>query len=631
MNTNSMISRGFLTLFLFPSLVMGTDLECEHLPKIFDFYFDQHFACKSLTSELANAAATRFVELVDPEKLYLTESNAHALTKAVAPLFANDSDENCSVLKMAQDEMQRAVKSVATIATLGPDFKVVPAMSLPRLITEDKFAKNDEDRASRVRTRIQFDVAVLKSAGVSLEKAKQIAQNKYKNLDSLTNKIKLLEKVVHAFHATLDKNSQFISSQGLLKFAAAMKTKGQSSVGLNCFEDRGNIAIHSLVPGSAAQDNNELLPGDRIIAAGEKNEELELLSVHSDWLQTLKGPTGSSVRLVVYRPSTSEVIVTNIQRKQPDIDARQGRLLVTKRTRGKEQLRIGTIEMTSFYGGSPTFSSARRFNELLREAKKKAVDSLVIDLSQNEGGVLQEVTRSAGLFLGEAAIGAIKTRSKRQELNAEDGSAQFQGPIVVLTSSDTTSGAELFAGALQDYKRALIVGARTGGSGTVQIMKPLPNKLGAVKNSIGTLLTPKGREFESQGLTPDIQFFEGQINPYAHPHSVAVTCADRHSKNREVSSMTDPSKDNEWSPIDNKIKTQLTQSSLNRRNKSPTFKKATSLAKKKAPSQITIAQLTPKKKNSKPPSTLKNIENAALKEAIDIAADWAAIARSTTK
>jgi carboxyl-terminal processing protease len=165
------------------------------------------------------------------------------------------------------------------------------------------------------------------------------------------------------------------------------------------------------------------------------------------------------------------------------------------------------IDLPSFYGGEEGGrSSYGDMKRLLEEAARKKVDGVVVDLSRNGGGLLQDAVRISGLFIKEGGVVATKDSSGRVEVLAdEDDSVVYDGPLVLLISPASASASEILAGALKDYRRAVVVGSEASfGKGTVQSLSPLPNGLGALKVTTGMFFLPKGASTQQRGVAADV-------------------------------------------------------------------------------------------------------------------------------
>ncbi|MEO1338883.1 MAG: S41 family peptidase, partial [Myxococcota bacterium] len=260
-----------------------------------------------------------------------------------------------------------------------------------------------------------------------------------------------------------------------------------------------------------------------------------------DAVKLIRGPKGTKVILTVRRAGKGTFKI-EIIRDKIDVKDRAAKITYEKRKiGGKEQL-VGVLNLPSYYGGDGGRSSYEDVKALLEEAKQKKVDALVLDLSQNGGGLLSEAVRISGLFLRSGAIVATQSFDGETEvLNDEDTETTYSGPLVVLISQASASAAEISAGALQDYRRAVIAGGKNSfGKGTVQQLSGLPGGRGAIKLTTGMFFLPSGLSTQQRGVPAHIlipNVFDGSdrgekdldfsLSPTRTPPFVSSTANDR--------------------------------------------------------------------------------------------------------
>ena len=246
-----------------------------------------------------------------------------------------------------------------------------------------------------------------------------------------------------------------------------------------------------------------------------------------DIIKLIRGKKGTRVTLTILRQAeqTDRFDVT-ITRDKIDIKEQKARIDYETRTVNGRQYRFGVIELPSFYGDEKENKSAYEdVKSLLAEARQRQVDGIVLDLSRNGGGLLGEAVRIAGLFLGKGGIVATKDSQDQVTIlasgsaaagmggsgasvvkfPAEPPGALYTGPLVVLTSRLSASASEIVAGALKDYRRAVIVGAdHTFGKGSVQELSSLPRGLGGMKITTALFFLPGGKSTQKMGVEADV-------------------------------------------------------------------------------------------------------------------------------
>jgi carboxyl-terminal processing protease len=302
-----------------------------------------------------------------------------------------------------------------------------------------------------------------------------------------------------------------------------------------------------------------------------------------DVVKLIRGKKGTKVRLTVLRQAEeTKTFEVTIAREKINIEEQAAKITFENRTVGDKKIKLGFLELPSFYGGGKrgTRSSYADVKKLLQSAKKEKVDGIVLNLSNNGGGLLDEAVNISGLFINKGGVVATKSTSsdKSEVLKDEESGVEYGGPLVVLTSRVSASASEILAGALKDYSRALVVGGdHTFGKGSVQAVIGLPLELGGIKVTTGMFFLPKGKSTQQLGVQSDIvmpsYFNNGDIGEKTLDYSLGP---------QSISSFLSPEAhlakaSEDWKEIkSNQIK-ELAQKSQDRVSKS---KKFTELKKK---------------------------------------------------
>ena len=323
-----------------------------------------------------------------------------------------------------------------------------------------------------------------------------------------------------------DPHSEYFSQQQYDNFRIGMN-KSLKGIGamLQKDEEQGGATIEGLVVGGPAFKGGELEVKDRVIgvAQGDDGEYVDVVDMQlSDIVDLIRGEIGTTVRLKVMPMGKGEMIkLISIERDQIDLkdSLATADLIITKDPNGEAQ-KIGWITLPSFYadmdgGNTSTTFDVRR---LLIRLAIEGIDGLVVDLRDNGGGSLEEAINMTGLFIKRGpVVQAVDWRGNKTEKASRNNEATYDGPLVVLTNRASASASEIFAAALQDYGRAVVVGDQsTFGKGTVQQLRPvfsnsllLPfnretNQQGALKLTIQTFYRVNGDSTQRDGVVPDI-------------------------------------------------------------------------------------------------------------------------------
>ncbi len=386
-----------------------------------------------------------------------------------------------------------------------------------------------EESADLWRRRFKFEVLQEKLGGTKpAEQVKNVLTRHERVLRSFrendANDVLqiYLTSLAHAF----DPHSDYMAAPQAENFNISMRL---SLVGIGAVlrSEDGYAKIVSLVPGGPAAKDKRLKPNDRIEAVAQGDGPfLEVFGMKLDRLvQLIRGEKGTVVRIRVIPadaidPATrAHIALVRDEIKLTDQEAK-AKVISTPGPSGRTA-RIGVIELPSFYAdmksnGSDAKSTTKDVEKLLGALKKEGVEGLVIDLRHNGGGSLSEAVSLTGLFIDEGPVVQVKdTRGLIKTLRDASPGASFSGPVVVLTSRASASASEIFAGALQDYRRAVIVGEKsTFGKGTVQSVVELAQympgalrayKPGSLKLTIQKFYRVSGGSTQNRGVIPDIR------------------------------------------------------------------------------------------------------------------------------
>jgi carboxyl-terminal processing protease len=285
-------------------------------------------------------------------------------------------------------------------------------------------------------------------------------------------------------------------------------------IGTQLTESDGNIKIVSIQNGGAAWKSGQLMANDIILKVGQGNAEPVDITGYdvTDAVKLIRGDKGTEVRLTVKHPDGSIKVVSLI-RSEVVLDESFARSLVLNQN-GKK---IGYIYLPEFYADFERANGSRSSDDVAKEVKKlkeQKVDGIILDLRFNGGGSLYEVVQMVGLFIGQGPVVQVRDKDGNSTvLTDRDNSIQYDGPLAVMINEGSASASEIFAAAIQDYKRGIIKGSRSYGKGTVQknvtLGKPLDNfsgrtEYGAVKLTFQKFYRINGGSTQLKGGTPDV-------------------------------------------------------------------------------------------------------------------------------
>lgn len=351
----------------------------------------------------------------------------------------------------------------------------------------------------------------------------------YKEYDG----IDVFSTFISALTRVFDPHTDYLAAAQKENFDISMKL---SLVGIGAVlrSEDGYARIVSLVPGGPADSDKRLKPNDKIEAVAQGDGPfIEAVGMKLDRLvQMIRGEKGSTVRMRVIPadavdPST-RVVITLVRDEIKLTDQEAKAKIFTLPGKGGKTSHVGVLDLPSFYadmrGGSDGKSATRDTERLIGEMKRRGVDALIIDLRRDGGGSLSEAVSLTGLFINTGPVVQVKdARGTIKMLRDNDSMTAFDGPMIVLTSRGSASASEIFAAAIQDYGRGVVVGEKsTFGKGTVQSVLELNQYLppayrsykpGALKLTIQKFYRVSGGSTQHRGVLPDIHIpYYGDIS-----------------------------------------------------------------------------------------------------------------------
>ncbi|MCD1599507.1 MULTISPECIES: carboxy terminal-processing peptidase [Rheinheimera] len=366
------------------------------------------------------------------------------------------------------------------------------------------------------RQRVKFDALNLKLAGKNAEEIQTILKKRYHNSQKRLTQSEsedVFQLIMNSFARSIEAHTSYLSPRNADRFQQEMNLSLEG-IGAVLRADEDYTVIQSLVPGGPADLTQKLKPKDKIIGvAQDKAEFVDVIGWRlDDVVDLIKGPKGSTVRLQVVGANdigTSHAQVISIVRDKIRLEDRAAKAEVFKPQLSELDQKIGVISIPGFYN-----NLADDVKKLLVELKESSVDGIIIDLRGNGGGSLQEATLLTGLFIDSGPVVQIREGDGKVSVSQDnDGVSYYEGPLTVMVDRYSASASEIFAAAMQDYGRALIVGEQTFGKGTVQqhrglgrIYDMFDNPLGSVQYTIAKFYRINGGSTQHKGVIPDIQF-----------------------------------------------------------------------------------------------------------------------------
>lgn len=365
------------------------------------------------------------------------------------------------------------------------------------------------------RERVKYDALRLKMTGKDWEGIKEVLTKRYKNAEKRlvqSNSEDAFQIVMNSLARSIEAHTSYLSPRRAEQFKMDMDLELEG-IGAVLSPDEDYTVIRSLVPGGPADKTDQIKADDRIIGVAQDGEEfVDVIGWRlDDVVDLIKGPKGTKVRLQYLKGVDAHGApkVVEITRDKIRLEDRAAKSEVFEAKYSDLTSKIGVIEIPGFYN-----NLSKDVKVELAKLKEEKVDGIIIDLRQNGGGSLYEATQLSGLFFDQGPVVQIHTLNNRiEEQKDRDGITYYDGPLTVLVDRYSASASEIFAAAMQDYGRAVIIGEQTFGKGAVQQHKGLgraydlyDNALGSVQYTIAKFYRINGGSTQHKGVIPDISF-----------------------------------------------------------------------------------------------------------------------------
>jgi carboxyl-terminal processing protease len=322
------------------------------------------------------------------------------------------------------------------------------------------------------------------------------------------------ELFLNSYSSQYDPHSTFFSQQSLEQFEIDMRNS-LVGIGATLSDEDGTCVVKDLLPGGPLDLSRQVKPGDKIIAVGqgEDGEMEDIVGMRlSKAISRIRGKQGSTVRLLVDQPGSGRKTVT-LKRDQIKLVGQMASAKAIEVPSAGGTVVLGVIELPSFYGKNPDGSGSSPsadIEQLINKLKKMGMKALIMDLRKNGGGLLNEAVDISGLFIPKGSILQVRnSKGEADDYRDEDEKVAWNGPLVVLTSKLSASASEIFAGAMRDHRRGIVVGDKTThGKGSVQSIIELGRYArelkSAVKVTIQKWYAPSGSSIQLKGVPADI-------------------------------------------------------------------------------------------------------------------------------
>jgi carboxyl-terminal processing protease len=485
-----------------------------------------HYNKPPLNDERSVKIYQGYLKMLDPSRSYFTAGDIAEFDRWSTSfddlLKSGNLEPGFTIYKRHLQRLQSRLQFALNMLEQGVD-KIDFGVDETLLIDRENapWAKDLEALDDLWRKRVKDEVLRLKIAGKEPKAIQELLVKRYKNQLARLQQTRgedVFQSYINAFAMSYDPHTTYLSPDNAENFDINMSLSLEG-IGAVLQSDNEHVKVVRLVPAGPAEKSKQISPADKIIGVAQGDKEMvDVIGWRLDEVvKLIRGPKGSKVRLEVIPASnapndqTSRVVA--ITREAVKLEEQAAKKSVLKLKHEGRDYKLGVIEIPAFYldfkafrAGDPNYKSTTRdVKRLLTELEKEKVDGVVIDLRNNGGGSLQEATELTGLFIDQGPTVLVRNSDGRVDVLADENTGiYYKGPLAVLVNRLSASASEIFAGAMQDYHRALILGGQTFGKGTVQTIQPLNH--GELKLTLAKFYRVSGQSTQHQGVIPDIQY-----------------------------------------------------------------------------------------------------------------------------
>jgi carboxyl-terminal processing protease len=491
-----------------------------------------HISQSKIDDQVSKRGFELFLKQVDPLKSYFLEADVSEFreqeTKLDDMLLKNNISFAYTVFKRYLQRLNEVMPMVHELIDAPQDYEA------EEFIESDAknmvYSKTTEELKDRWRKTIKLNFLSARADGDKDEETREKLHKRYRTyykIRSQTDVYELLEMYLTSLTSALDPHTSYMAPREKDNFDMhiSLKLKG---IGATLRADDGSTIVEMIVPGGAADKDGRLKIGDDIVAVQQEDGSpaVETLDMKiDDVVSMIRGEAGTKVKLHVKPKAGGERQIYEITRAVIKLEdsAAQSEILERGQKPDGTPYRVGFIKLPSFYldmeGARSKKEDYRRTSKdlevILNKFNESNVDVVVLDLGRNGGGSLPEAIQATGLFIDYGPVVQVKDPNGRvTPMLDENRSITWKGPLVVKISQLSASASEIFAGAIQDYERGLIVGdPKTHGKGTVQTLLDLApttfglgaaKPQGALKLTIQQFYLPDGRSTQLEGVSSDV-------------------------------------------------------------------------------------------------------------------------------
>lgn len=511
-----------------PGTIVPTERQRATARKVGAILEEAHYRHAPIDDRMSAQIYDRYLDFLDGQRSYfltsdLTEFSQYRLrfddmirTGEIEPAYV--------IFARFQERNRQRMQYALALLAKEPDWTLNESFEFER--EKAAWPTNAAEMNDLWRKRVKNDALSLLLAGKTWPEAADILRKRYERVLKRVDQISpddVFENLMNAYARTFDPHSSYFSPRNSEEYRIQMSLNYEGiGASLQLVDDY--VTIMNVLEGGPAALAGSLNANDRIVGVGqgEQGQFTDVIGWRlDDVVQLIRGKAGTTVRLQILpagtAPGSSEKVLT-LTRNRVTLEAQAAHKEVRTVNRNGKTLKIGVITVPGFYqdiaaqsaGDENYRSTTRDVRRLIEELKKDKIDGLVLDLRQNGGGYLPEATALTGLFVDRGPVVQLKDTAGRLEvLDDPEPGVAYDGSLAVLVDRASASASEIFAGAIQDYHRGVVLGQRTFGKGTVQNLVPLDRWSqrpvdGQLTVTIGKFYRVTGESTQHRGVEPDV-------------------------------------------------------------------------------------------------------------------------------
>lgn len=494
------------------------------------FVGSYHYAKPQINDDFSSKAFDNYIENMDASRVYFLKEDIDRFEqyryKLDDGIFTGDVEPAFDIFNTSQKRLMDRIQYALSLLKLPMDFSKVDSFEINR--DKSPYCLNYAEYDKLWQRKVLFEC--LQAKGNKNDTAKKYIEDvrkRYENLLKYAGKTKgddIFQIYMNALLEVTDPHTNYFSPRSAEDFNQSMSLSLEG-IGAQLQTENEYTKIREIIKGGPADKSKQLFAGDKIIgvAQGKDSDVVNVIDWRiDDVVSLIRGKKGTAVRLKIIpssEPNSTKLV--DLLRDKIVLEDQSAKCSIKEFSRNGKKFKVGVVNIPTFYidfaaasrGETNYKSTTRDVKKLIDSLQQQKVQGIVIDLRNNGGGSLQEAIELTGLFIKRGPVVQVKYADGNRKVEQDmDPAIYYDGPLTVLVNRFSASASEIFAAAIQDYNRGIIVGERTFGKGTVQNMVDLNEfiqyngkKLGQVKLTIAKFYRVNGGSTQHKGVTPDIE------------------------------------------------------------------------------------------------------------------------------